>query len=498
MRHPKAFGLFLAAALLSTVAHAGPRVEARFPVGALLPKKIADTTAVTSQLFDQPLEPRVENAVPPSLEGVIIFEGARWKSFGAQREALLQSLEPVWGRPVTVSEDGPTPGAARVQAGFDAVTEKSAASALSLVPGGLTSGLDANRFYDGSRTQGEAAFNTASVVPGAIAPRPAGLQPAQKTEPIQKSEPPSPVGPYDAQIRAASAKYGVPPETLRAVAQAKSGLNARHVSGEAYGLMGLSQRSFNKMGAGGDILDPQANLDAGARILSKLLEQFGGDTHRALAAYQVGPHEVLRSGGIPNDRDVKQFLAAYEKALRAGPSKPAVVAVKPPTAARRAKDAVQETLIDRSATGAARFRPLIAKMAARSGVDADLMEAMVMRESDGDVHARSKKGARGIAQLMPGTARDLGVKDRTDPVQSLRGMARHMDYLMGKFDNPVLAVAAFNAGEGRVERAGNKVPHLRETRDYVKIVFDNYYNLTGVRVDVDSFMAPASSRRRKK
>ena len=284
-------------------------------------------------------------------------------------------------------------------------------------------------------------------------------------------------------------------ETLRAVAQAKSGLAPGHVSGEAYGLMGLSKHSFAVLGGKGDILDPQANLDVGARILAGLLKQFDGDVPRALAAYQVGPRAVLHSGGIPQDSDVKDFLAAYERALRRGPSKPAVKANQPPTVARRVKDQLQESLIDKTAVGAARYRPMIRAMAKRSGVDADLMEAMVMRESEGDPFAESSEGALGLGQLMPKTAAQLGVTDPNDPAQNLRGMARHLSYLLDKFDDPVLAVAAYNAGERRVERAGNRIPRLRETKTYVRKVFDNYYALTGVRVDVEPYMPPPRQKK---
>src|SRR5258708_39682874 len=101
MRPSRTLGLILSAALTAATAQAGPRVEVRFAAGSLTPKKLADTAAVASQLFERPEPPCVE-LVPPRLEGTLSVEGARWISEGAQRAALLESLDALWGRPATV------------------------------------------------------------------------------------------------------------------------------------------------------------------------------------------------------------------------------------------------------------------------------------------------------------------------------------------------------------------------------------------------------------
>jgi hypothetical protein len=115
------------------------------------------------------------------------------------------------------------------------------------------------------------------------------------------------------------------------------------------------------------------------------------------------------------------------------------------------------------------YRPLIRSVAASTRVDPLLLEAMVMQENPwGNPSARSHKGAVGLGQLMPKTARLLKVKDRTDPAQNLRGMALHLRSMLAMFKgNVVLAVAAYNAGEVPVLRAHRRVPPLKETMLYV-------------------------------
>lgn len=93
--------------------------------------------------------------------------------------------------------------------------------------------------------------------------------------------------------------------------------------------------------------------------------------------------------------------------------------------------------------------------------------AVMAVESGGQASAISPRGAVGLMQLMPDTAAEVGVTDRSDPEQSIRGGIAYLDRLMERFDrDPVLVLAAYNAGPGAVERAGG-VPEFPETRDFV-------------------------------
>ncbi len=106
--------------------------------------------------------------------------------------------------------------------------------------------------------------------------------------------------------------------------------------------------------------------------------------------------------------------------------------------------------------------------ARRNGIPEDLFLRLVRQESGWNPSARSIKGAMGLAQLMPETARRLGV-DPDDPGQNLEGGARYLSMQYRKFGSWRLALAAYNAGPGAVEQHGG-VPPFRETRDYVRVI----------------------------
>ena len=107
--------------------------------------------------------------------------------------------------------------------------------------------------------------------------------------------------------------------------------------------------------------------------------------------------------------------------------------------------------------------------AARHGVPEDLFLRLVQQESGWKVRAKSHKGAIGLAQLMPGTARKLGVNPH-DPYENLDGGARYLKMQYRKFKSWRLALAAYNAGPGAVQKYGG-VPPYKETRNYVKVIW---------------------------
>lgn len=115
------------------------------------------------------------------------------------------------------------------------------------------------------------------------------------------------------------------------------------------------------------------------------------------------------------------------------------------------------------------YRAKVAELAARFDLSPALIEAVVWQESRWRANAVSPVGARGLAQLMPGTARDLGV-DAADPFANLEGGARYLRAQLDRFDGDLeKALAAYNAGPGRVEKAGG-VPRIRETQQYVAAI----------------------------
>ncbi|GGC29386.1 hypothetical protein GCM10011371_16180 [Novosphingobium marinum] len=116
--------------------------------------------------------------------------------------------------------------------------------------------------------------------------------------------------------------------------------------------------------------------------------------------------------------------------------------------------------------GPAQWRARVAELAAKYDISPTLLEAVVWQESRWNARAISPVGARGLAQLMPGTARDMGV-DPDDPHANLEGGARYLRMQLDAFDGDIeKALAAYNAGPGRVIRAGG-IPRIRETQAYV-------------------------------
>ncbi len=115
------------------------------------------------------------------------------------------------------------------------------------------------------------------------------------------------------------------------------------------------------------------------------------------------------------------------------------------------------------------YRAKVDELAARFDLSPSLIEALVWQESRWRHDARSPVGARGLAQLMPGTARDLGVNP-DDPFANLEGGARYLREQIDRFDGDLeKALAAYNAGPGRVLRAGG-IPRIRETQLYVAAI----------------------------
>lgn len=126
------------------------------------------------------------------------------------------------------------------------------------------------------------------------------------------------------------------------------------------------------------------------------------------------------------------------------------------------------------------FGRAIAEAAERHGLDPKLLHALVIVESAYRNDACSPVGACGLTQLMPGTARDLGVSDRFDPLENLRGGADYLARQVLRFGDVRLALAAYNAGPDRVARLG-RIPSITETQNYVVAVIDCYLALTAGR-----------------
>jgi len=153
----------------------------------------------------------------------------------------------------------------------------------------------------------------------------------------------------------------------------------------------------------------------------------------------------------------------------------AVVFTNTPTAATKPVPGWQSAAPSATGEGfstlpATLYDPFIDRVAEENGLSPGLIKAVALVESGFDPHAVSPKGAQGLMQLMPGTAKEYGVQDAFDPLQNLRAGATHLRRLLDQFDGDLtLALAAYNAGAGTVARHGG-VPDYKETHEYLRRV----------------------------
>lgn len=140
-----------------------------------------------------------------------------------------------------------------------------------------------------------------------------------------------------------------------------------------------------------------------------------------------------------------------------------------------AQSAIQPGAHNMETTGNPKYDEMVRQSAARNGIDPNLIIAVMRQESGFDPRARSYKGASGLMQLMPATARRFGVVNIYDPVENIEGGARYLRFLLDTFNGDInLVLAGYNAGEGAVINSGYRIPRYRETQNYVQSITARY------------------------
>ena len=191
----------------------------------------------------------------------------------------------------------------------------------------------------------------------------------------------------------------------------------------------------------------------------------------ALLASAIAAHAdyvVLRSGARLNVTGYEILGDKYRLHLKGGVAEVSVddiVGIEP----EEIFEPLPEPLSEKTP-----FEKIIRAAAERYGVDADLIHCVIAVESNFNPKAVSPKNARGLMQLLPQTAAQLGVKDIFDPEQNVDGGTRYLRDLLKKYSNLTLALAAYNAGPQRVDQYGRRVPPYLETMKYVQRIAKSY------------------------
>jgi hypothetical protein len=211
--------------------------------------------------------------------------------------------------------------------------------------------------------------------------------------------------------------------------------------------------------------------------LIPILLALSGPVHADIYAF-VDKNGVRHLSNVPNDPRYKLVMRtpAYSKQATQ-PSSYAPnnlyggAAITPRNYAQKAIRAKPLRVNEQNRQ---RFAADVNRIAAQYRLEPALMHAVISAESSYNPWAVSPKGAMGLMQLMPGTAERFGVSNPYDPVANMHGGARYLRWLLDRFNDPRLAVAAYNAGEGAVQKYGNQIPPYQETQTYVVRVLDFY------------------------
>ena len=187
--------------------------------------------------------------------------------------------------------------------------------------------------------------------------------------------------------------------------------------------------------------------------------------------YANGVDSKAQAIAPPKSTSIKPFQEVLQATAQSSFGK---LLTNPATMNVQAQQLTQPELRDYAKPSKPQLLSMISQIARKHGVDEKLVNAVIKQESGFNTKATSHCGAMGLMQLMPGTARGLGVTDPYNPVQNVEGGVKYLKNLLSKYNgNIILALAAYNAGSGAVDKYDG-VPPYAETQNYVKKILANY------------------------
>ena len=183
---------------------------------------------------------------------------------------------------------------------------------------------------------------------------------------------------------------------------------------------------------------------------------------------------VEKTGNLPQNTTNP---VSFDKVLQAGAKTKFGDLLTNPTTRVNAQiytNTVQSVTPKEDYSSKTKIKELISRVSRKHGVDEKLVNALVKQESGFNPNAKSKVGAMGLMQLMPATAKGLGVQNAMDPEQNVEGGVKYLKSMLDKYNgNIILALAAYNAGPGAVDKYDG-VPPYKETQNYVKSILSSY------------------------
>jgi soluble lytic murein transglycosylase-like protein len=194
--------------------------------------------------------------------------------------------------------------------------------------------------------------------------------------------------------------------------------------------------------------------------------------HETTVATKATTSEATKTAGAT---ELSKVSSALKNAPSAALNQSATNTPPSPIFIPNPQTSVQVFTTEAGTTGNPAYDALVRQSAARYGVDPNLVFAVMKQESGYNSRAVSYKGASGLMQLMPATARRFGVTNIFDPAQNIDAGTKYLRFLLDMFNGDVhLALAGYNAGENAVVNSGYQIPRYRETQNYVKSISAKY------------------------